>query len=609
MYWLHLYLKLACIFFMSLTFANEYSLEEISVYDFLIERPGYSIFLNADDGKPSEISIDIYKELNVKANLLMTKTNAFGGVQNLYLRGSEADRIQITYDGAVLNDPSHPSRGYNFSELASYQISEIDIYNGPHTTNLGSFANTGALALKSRKIDTAQVLQKLGSYESFGTSILVPIKNLKQQWEFQRLSSRGMSSYIDGQEHDEFLDHQFNIKGELKLPSSFEVNYFVLTRWREEDLDFGGGTDPDDINYISKDNMILPYLKIKNKLTNCVELNSSVQKTFRKRETENLVDAINSNESIFVYKSELEILKVQMNQNCATNFPSQFSLEHNKEIMSSLESGDQSSEITNVEQKIDSFSFAQDFIVNNKNRFFAGGKLDFWEGQTKIGAYQLGYNVILSNNLLITPSYSFARRIPSLFQLFSSYGDPSLGREKNWQLELSVSQQNQTFRWEIIPFYSYYEDMIDYNNLTQKYSNFGENKIFGIESKNNLKLNSKWGTGLNLNYLRAYNLINSNELLLRPKWQFSQTIHYLLEKTSFELQAQYISRRAALDPFSSARIETSSNFLLHFLLSNKISNKLKLDLSIQNLLNKKYATIPGYSALGLSAFSEISYTF
>ena len=100
-------------------FSQEFHTPEITVLSYEMDDPHQSLYLNYQSPHVSELNLDISKELHVNANLLLTKTNAIGGVQNLYLRGASADQIQISYDGAVLNDPSHISRGYNFSELSA----------------------------------------------------------------------------------------------------------------------------------------------------------------------------------------------------------------------------------------------------------------------------------------------------------------------------------------------------------------------------------------------------------------------------------------------------------------------------------------------------------
>jgi vitamin B12 transporter len=593
----------------SILHSNEYETKEITVYDFQIAQPGQTINISEYDSFISEINLDTFKELNLKANLMMTRTNIFGGVQNLYLRGSSADQIQITYDNAVLNDPSHPSRGYNFSEFLSLNLSSIDIYDGPQSSIIGNYANAGAISMKSRDVESPTVSLKLGSYESYGHNLLIPIKKINQQWEWQSFKTRGMSSSANGEEHDGLSDHSLKVKGKFNLPESYSAKYFVLSRWRDEDLDFGGGANPDDQNYTSKEKMLLPYLEVSGDHYDCLRNVASLQKTFRKRETANDADSINSNRSYFFNRSELEVAKISLSQSCIENFSSNLVFEHNKESMNSNEQGDVSGFMEKKEQTTDSISVNQEIVLNTKNKFTIGGKVDYWEEESDIGAYRFSFAHLTPHYVLISPSFSYGRKIPSLYQLYSIYGNANLQRERNWQSELLLSKEFTNSTWEVVSFLSQYQEMVDYDFSTSKYINSGSNKIFGFEFRNFWKLNSELSQKFNINYLRAYDSKTSDELLLRPKWQGSYAINYKMNQSLVELQSQYLSSRKAVDAISFSRIETSSIFLMHVLYKYIISTNFKIDFSWQNILNKKYNHIPGYSSAGVTLLSELSYVF
>lgn len=606
---------LRCLFYLLLIFncgegfSQEYQTDEITVYEYTIDRPGQTLYSNYQDPVPSETNLDIYKELSVNANLLLTKTNAFGGVQNLYLRGSSADQLQISYDGAVLNDPSNPSRGYNFAELSSFTLSSIDIFYGPHATSVGSFANAGALNLKSRNVETPVLIQKIGSYETLGSTILMPVKKWQQQWEWQNFSSRGMSAYSQGDEHDGMKDYRFKVQGKSTFLGKTKMRYFLLGRNRKEDLDFGNGTDPDDSNYISKESMLLPFAEISGNLSECNEWSFKGQKTIRKRETNNEVDAINSNQSFLLYRSTLDIYKFNMENNCFQNSKTFLNVEYNKETMSSSEGGDSTSEMSKKSQKVTSVSLNQDYNVNAYNSLLLGLKLDFIGSREQLGSYRFAYNKALLKNYFISPSYAYSRKIPSLYQLYSEYGNSDLQREESSQLEVVFKKVTPQVTLEVVPFFTQYDQMIDFNLSTNKYSNVGRNKIFGAEFRSDWKFRSHFGSKLNINYLRAYNQNDSKDLLLRPRWQGSEALYFTQNKKSAAVQIQYIGNRQGLDPIVFTRLNTPSIFLVHALTSYEWNTYFKIDLSVQNIFNKKYNFTPGNSALGLSVFTDLTYSF
>ncbi len=151
--------------------------------------------------------------------------------------------------------------------------------------------------------------------------------------------------------------------------------------------------------------------------------------------------------------------------------------------------------------------------------------------------------------------------------------------------------------------------MIDFDTSTNAYTNVGKNKIYGVELRNKWKVTPSVLANLSVNYLRAYNERNSQQLLLRPKWQLVQALSYAKEKQAYTLQFQYIHQREAVDPINFARLNAPSVFLAHFISAYAFSDNFKVELSVQNIFDKQYNMVPGYSALGISAFSDISYVF
>jgi vitamin B12 transporter len=597
------------LFFKNSTFANDYETQEITVFDKEMFEPSQSIYLDYQSAESSELNVDIFKELLVRANLLMTKTNMLGGTQNLYLRGISADQIQISYDGAILNDPSNVSRGYNFSELSSFNLSAVDIYYGSHASTLGAFANAGAINFKSRNVDNPLLIQKVGSYQTLGTTFLLPIAILNQQWEVQTLNSRGMSSYDAGEEHDGIRDFRAKIKGESQLSKGTQIKYFILTRSRNEDLDFGGGSSPDDQDYNSKEKMLLPFFQIQNQLDECYDLKLKAQRTVRKRETLNQQDSLNNNQSYFLSRSLLDIANLSFEQKCKKKLQVNFQADYAKESMSTSQRGDSNVEMSSKSQEIHSLAFNQDYKINKKQSVHAGARLESWEENFQLGSYRVMYNSALNETISLSPSFSQAKKIPSLYQLYSDVGNPNLKREENWQVELVSKMSTPQIDLELAPYYSNYSEMVDYNLSTNKYVNSGKNIIYGIESRNFWKIHSSWSSGLNINYLRSYNQVNSQALLLRPKWQAMNSINYFDDKKSLSFQTQYLDHREGLDAITFNRVRVPSHLLFHIVGTYKFSSKIKADVSLQNILNKKYNMIPGYQTLGLAAFMDLTWAF
>ncbi len=77
--------------------------------------------------------------------LSVSRNGGPGGVTSLRIRGAEADHTVVLVDGIRLNDPSQPAGGYNFANLVAGDVERIEVLRGPQSTLWGSQAIGGVV--------------------------------------------------------------------------------------------------------------------------------------------------------------------------------------------------------------------------------------------------------------------------------------------------------------------------------------------------------------------------------------------------------------------------------------------------------------------------------
>jgi len=106
---------------------------------------------------PSSISlldkaaIDRSQDIGVTELLLRTpgisiaRNGGYGASTSLRIRGAESDQTVVVIDGVKLNDPSSTGGGYNFSNLLVGDAARIEVLRGPQSTLWGSQAIGGVI--------------------------------------------------------------------------------------------------------------------------------------------------------------------------------------------------------------------------------------------------------------------------------------------------------------------------------------------------------------------------------------------------------------------------------------------------------------------------------
>lgn len=77
----------------------------------------------------------------------VTRNGGVGGSTQLRIRGAETDQTVVLIDGVKLNDPSSTGGGYNFATLLAGNLSRIEVLRGSQSTLWGSQAIGGVVNL------------------------------------------------------------------------------------------------------------------------------------------------------------------------------------------------------------------------------------------------------------------------------------------------------------------------------------------------------------------------------------------------------------------------------------------------------------------------------
>ena len=81
----------------------------------------------------------------------VVRSGSPGQQTSVFIRGAESRHTKVLLDGIPLNDPSSPSRAFDFSSLTVDNIERVEVIRGPQSTLYGSDAIGGVINIVTRR--------------------------------------------------------------------------------------------------------------------------------------------------------------------------------------------------------------------------------------------------------------------------------------------------------------------------------------------------------------------------------------------------------------------------------------------------------------------------
>jgi vitamin B12 transporter len=234
---------------------------------------------------------------------------------------------------------------------------------------------------------------------------------------------------------------------------------------------------------------------------------------------------------------------------------------------------------------------------------------------------QLVYNVNPSYHfknypLKIITSYSTAYITPSLYQLYSPYGNLELTPEENATAEVGfeTTLYNKKITFSAVGFYREESNSIgfffDPETFDSYYVNVeGENNVRGVETTLSYNITSKFR--LNGNY--SFTDIPQELNRLIPKHKGNLALDYRAnDRTLLSINYQYVDGRrdAFFDggTFATTDVTLGSYQLVNGLVKyDVLKNRVTVFGSVNNILNEEFVETVGYNTRGRNA--QLGFTF
>lgn len=563
-----------------------------------------------------------------------------GKDKSVYLRGAKVDHTLILIDGVPVYDASGIGSNFDIRLLSTSNIERIEILKGSQSALYGSDAVAGVIHIITQKETTQKnKLNGLVSYGSYGSlqanaDYSGKYKKFDYHVGYSYFQTKGISEASDTSgaaevERDPFSRQQIAIDGKYQINSRINIRPYLRYSTFQQDYDQGAFTQELDLTSSNQNiqtgfsnqikagkldiqtkynynNILRTYTDDSTKSRNGYDIFS--EGTYRAKE--------HFAETFGVYTVN-DQLKLTLGMDFRTSRTAQdyLSISAFGPYESSLGSDSLRQQQTGV--------YAAG-VYNSKTGFNFEAALRYNHHDAYGGSWVYNFNPSfpIGKNTKLFMNVSSAYRTPSLYQLYSEYGNKNLKPEIGTTFESGVQYVSQNKKLETgVVFYSRsVKDMISfyYNPTTWEsfYINQDEQNDFGLE------LQTRWRIGKSTSIGFFYNYIDGNittvqnnkdtsyyNLIRRPKHSFSVNLAQQIgEKMKIRLGMFYYDSRKDLG-FDAVNYTTIEVRLKPYFISNlyaeysMFNNKIVGFADIRNLTNTKFTEVYGFNTMGLNGYA------
>ncbi len=556
--------------------------------------------------------------------------NVLGTNQTVYMRGASAGNTLILLDGVPLYDASGISSEFDLNNFALDNIERIEILKGSQSTLYGSDAVAGVINIITKKSGKKSLNFNLdlsaGSYETYKGAASLSGNNGHGQTFFvsyNKIKSNGFSSAYDSTGKKHFDNDGFN-QDVFQLNYTFKpfkkTSFHLFGKYNNNHADLDAGAFQDDKDYTNHNNNLITGAVIDYKIKKgFIRLQYSYNRFNR-----NFLD------------DSTDIGGLSKYQKGKYNGTSNYA-----ELFTHLDLSDQIELLTGADYRQGSSSqlyifypdygfpalpISADTAKTNQFSYYASLMYKQKKGfNLDVGSWWNHHNIYGSNftssvnpfflfdeHYKIYANLSSGYRVPSIYQLYSEYGNRNLKPEVTTSLEIGGQYFSDKITGRITGFsrdgrdvFYFYTDPVSYAG---KYINADKQNDFGIETEATIHFTTKFSTSLNYTYVDGKISTENSagkdtsyfNLYKRPKNVLNIFLNYQATRDLFFSAALKAVSKAFEPQYNGPSYELKGYYTLGFYGQYNFNKTFNIFGDFQNVTDQKYFVTRGFTTKGFN---------
>lgn len=535
-----------------------------------------------------------------------------GAYTGVHLRGAESEQVLVLIDGVRVEDVSQPGAGFDFGTVSPGGIDRVEVLRGANSVIWGSAAIGGVIALTTREASGIIATAETGSRDTYTVNLDAGIKRDRYALSFDSgyTTTEGVSAADGGAERDGY--HQWRLGGHGRLNLTPDLQLIATARYAVGKTAIDGYPPP-DYTFADTAEFQRTYQLSGRVGAHYEHGGLTLDGGYALANTRRVYfDPTTGPDPEFAYRGTSERADLTGAIKLPARFAVNFGADSEWTRFSSSYDSEQHARLSSGHVLFGWYgpvvTIAAGLRVDDHDRFGS---------RTTFGA---NGSVKLLEGVRLRASYGEGFKAPTLFQLWSNYGNAALRPEtaRSYDAGVEYSGLDGRVRLAATVYRRDSRDLVGFVSCYQlttgicagrpygTYANVARARADGIELEATLVPSTRWRLSALYSYDKATNRTpgdadGGKDLARRPREALTTSVDWMTPLAGIMVGADVRLQSSSYDDAANT-VRLGAGELTTLRASLGFANFLDLYARIENLFDDHHPTAAGYGTVGRGVF-------